>query len=137
MKRNNAAFTLLEIMLVVTIIALLLGAAIYKLGGNVEYSRHVRISSDIQGISTQLKLYESMNGFFPTTEQGLQALVVQPSTDPQPTRWYQLYKELPKDPWNNTYIYLNPGRKNPNGFDLYSAGQDRRPDTADDDWGGG
>jgi general secretion pathway protein G len=104
----------------------------------VEYSRHVRISSDIQGISTQLKLYESMNGFFPTTEQGLQALVVQPSTDPQPTRWYQLYKELPKDPWNNTYIYLNPGRKNPNGFDLYSAGPNRKDDngTGDDDLGG-
>ena len=136
MKRTNDGFTLLEIMLVVTIIALLLGAAIYKLGGNVEYSRHVRISSDIQGINTQLKLYESMNGFFPSSEQGLQALVTQPSSDPQPTRWYQLYKELPKDPWNNTYIYLNPGRKNPNGFDLYSAGQDRRPDTADDDWGG-
>src|SRR4029077_17210512 len=95
---KQQGFTLLEIMLVVTIIALLLGAAIYKLGGNVEYSRHVRISSDIQGISTQLKLYESMNGFFPTTEQGPQALVVQPSSDPQPTRWYQLYKELPKDP---------------------------------------
>lgn len=135
MKRTNDGFTLLEIMLVVTIIALLLGAAIYKLGGNVEYSRHVRISSDIQGINTQLKLYESMNGFFPSTEQGLQALVTQPSSDPQPTRWYQLYKELPKDPWNNTYIYLNPGRKNPNGYDLYSAGQDRHPDTADDDWG--
>jgi general secretion pathway protein G len=136
MKRRIDGFTLLEIMLVVTIIALLLGAAIYKLGGNVEYSRHVRIAADIQGINTQLKLYESMNGFFPTTEQGLEALVVQPSTDPQPTRWYQLYKELPKDPWNNAYIYLNPGRKNPTGYDLYSAGQDRKPDTADDDWGG-
>jgi general secretion pathway protein G len=136
MRRNNNGFTLLEIMLVVTIIALLLGAAIYKLGGNVEYSRHVRIASDIQGINTQLKLYESMNGFFPSTEQGLQALVVQPSTDPQPTRWYQLYKELPKDPWNTNYIYVNPGRKNPTGYDLYSAGQDRKPDTADDDWGG-
>jgi general secretion pathway protein G len=135
MKRTNDGFTLLEIMLVVTIIALLLGAAIYKLGGNVEYSRHVRISSDIQGINTQLKLYESMNGFFPSTEQGLQALVTQPSSDPQPTRWYQLYKELPKDPWNDTYIYVNPGRKNPNSYDLYSAGPDRRPDTADDDWG--
>jgi general secretion pathway protein G len=135
MRRRNQGFTLLEIMLVVTIIALLLGAAIYKLGGNVEYARHVRIASDIQGINTQLKLYESMNGFFPTTEQGLQALVTQPSTDPQPTRWYQLYKEPPKDPWNSDYIYRNPGIKNPNGYDLYSAGPDRKADTADDDNG--
>ena len=135
MRRREEGFTLLEIMLVVTIIALLMGAAIYKLGGNVEYAKHTRVAGDIQGISTQLKLYESMNGFMPTTEQGLQALVVQPSTDPRPTRWYQLYKELPKDPWQNGYIYLNPGRKNPNGFDLYSAGPDRKPDTADDDWG--
>ena len=136
MRQNQHAFTLLEIMLVVTIIALLLGTAIYKLAGNVEYARHNRVAADVQSISTQLKLYESMNGFFPTTEQGLEALVVQPSTDPQPQRWYQLFKELPKDPWNNNYIYLNPGRKNPNGYDLYSAGPDRRPDTADDDWGG-
>jgi general secretion pathway protein G len=136
MRNKQGGFTLLEIMLVVTIIALLLGAAIYKLGGNVEYAKHTRIAADIQGISTQLKLYESMNGFYPTTEQGLQALVTQPGTEPQPTRWYQLYKELPKDPWNTTYIYINPGRKNPSGYDLYSAGADRRPDTADDDWGG-
>ena len=123
-------------MIVVTIIALLLGAAIYKLGGNVEYARHVKVSADLQGISTQLKLYESMNGFFPTTEQGIQALVVQPDTDPKPTRWYQLFKEMPKDPWQNDYIFRNPGIKNPTGYDLYSAGPDRRADTADDDWGG-
>ncbi len=136
MRKDQSAFTLLEIMIVVTIIALLMGAAIYKLGGNVEYARHSRVEADVQSISTQLKLYEAMNGFYPTTEQGLQALVSQPSTEPQPERWYQLFKELPKDPWNNNYIYLNPGRKNPSGFDLYSAGPDRKPDTPDDDWGG-
>ena len=135
MRTNKAGFTLLEIMLVVTIIALLLGAAIYKLGGNVEYARDTRVSADTQGINTQLKLYESMNGFFPTTEQGLQALVTQPSTDPQPTRWYQLYKEVPKDPWQTNYIYINPGRRNTSGYDLYSAGPDKKPDTADDIWG--
>ena len=135
-RKNQSGFTLLEIMLVVTIIALLLGAAIYKLGGNVEYARATRVAADMQGINTQLKLYESMNGFLPSTEQGLKALVQQPSTEPRPTRWYQLYKELPKDPWNNDYVYLNPGRKNPSGYDLYSAGQDRKPDTADDNWGG-
>jgi general secretion pathway protein G len=136
MKRKQRGFTLLEIMLVVTIIALLLGAAIYKLGGNVEYARHIRVAADIQGINTQLGLYESMNGFYPTTEQGLQALVTQSNTDPKPTRWYQLYKELPKDPWTSDYIYRCPGLKNPNGYDLFSPGPDRKPDTADDDPGG-
>src|SRR5713226_10421272 len=130
LRKNQSAFTLLEIMLVVTIIALLLGAAIYKLGGNVEYSRDVRVRADIQGISTQLKLYESMNGFFPTTDQGLQALVVQPDTDPKPTRWYQLYKEMPKDPWQSNYIYICPGIRHPDSYDLYSPGPDRKPDTA-------
>ena len=134
-RHDDAGFTLLEIMLVVTIIALLLGTAIFKLSGNVEYAKHVVIAADIQGLSTQLKLYESMNGFYPTTEQGLQALVTAPGSDPKPTRWYQLYKEMPKDPWQSDYIYRNPGTKNPTGFDLYSAGPDRKADTADDDWG--
>jgi|SRR5581483_7303344 len=132
---KESGFTLLEIMIVVTIIALLLGTAIYKLSGNVEYARHTRVQADIQGIGTQLRLYESMNGFCPTTEQGLQALVTQPTTDPAPSRWYQLYKELPKDPWQNNYIYRSPGTKHPQSYDLFSAGPDRLPDTADDDWG--
>ena len=135
LREKQQGFTLLEIMLVVTIIALLLGTAIYKLGGNVEYSRHVRVAADIQGINTQLKLYESMNGFFPTTDQGLQALVTQPDTDPRPTRWYQLYREMPKDPWQNNYIYICPGVKNPNSYDLYSAGPSRKPGAGTEDWG--
>jgi len=135
LRKNHSAFTLLEIMLVVTIIGLLLGAAIVGFRGNVEYSRRVRVQGDIQGISTELKLYESMNGFCPTTEQGLKALVMQPDTDPRPTRWMQLFDKPPKDPWQNDYIYRCPGIKNPNGYDLFSAGPDRLPDTADDDWG--
>ena len=99
------------------------------------FAKGVAVRSDIQAIGTQLKLYESVNGFLPTTEQGLQALVTQPSTEPKPTRWYQLFKEVPKDPWGSNYIYLSPGRKNPTGYDLYSAGPDRKADTADDDWG--
>jgi general secretion pathway protein G len=137
MKKTPQGFTLLEIMLVVTIIGLLLTAAIFGFRGNVEYSRRVRVQGDIQGITTQLKLYESMNGFYPTTDQGLRALVVQPDTDPKPSRWLQLFDKIPKDPWQSDYIYRWPGLKNPNGFDLYSAGPDRVPDTADDDWGGG
>jgi general secretion pathway protein G len=134
-KQNQRGFTLLEIMIVVTIISLLMGLAIYKTVGNIEYARRTKVASDIQAISTQLKLYESMNGFYPTSEQGLQALVSQPESDPKPARWYQLYSSLPKDPWQNDYIYRNPGVKNPNGYDLYSAGPDRKADTGDDDYG--
>lgn len=135
MAKREKAFTLLEIMLVVTIIALLMGAAIYKLAGNVEVSKRVRVQSDIQALNTQLKLYESLNGFFPTTEQGLQALVTQPTTEPRPARWTQLMTEVSKDPYGTPYIYVCPGRKNPNGYDLYSAGPDHQPDTGDDDFG--
>ena len=134
-KKRQSAFTLLEIMLVISIIVILLGVAINKLGNTTGIAKTMRVQADIQAISTQLKLYESINGFSPTTEQGLQALVTQPSTEPKPSRWYQLFKEIPKDPWGNNYIYLCPGRKSPTGFDLYSAGPDRKADTADDDWG--
>jgi general secretion pathway protein G len=136
MRKNQRGFTLLEIMIVVSIIAVLLSLAIYKLRGNLEAAKSVAVQADLQSIRTQLKVYESFNGFLPTTEQGLQALVVRPSTDPQPSRWTQLFDAIPKDPWHNDYIYINPGRKNPSGYDLYSAGPDRQPDTADDDWGG-
>jgi general secretion pathway protein G len=136
MNKRRSAFTLLEIMLVISIIVILLGVAINKLGNTTGMAKGVAVRADIQAITTQLKLYESMNGYLPTTEQGLQALVTQPSTEPRPQRWYQLFKEIPKDPWGNNYIYLSPGRKNSTGFDLYSAGPDRRADTADDDWGG-
>lgn len=135
MRTKERAFTLLEIMLVVTIIAVLMGAAIYRLAGNVEVSKKVVVQTDIQALNTQLKLYETLNGFFPTTDQGLQALSVQPTTEPKPTRWTQLMSEPPKDPYGKPYIYVSPGRKNPSGYDLYSSGSDRVPDTADDDWG--
>jgi general secretion pathway protein G len=135
MKKRQSAFTLLEIMLVISIIVILLGVAINKLGNTTGIAKTMRVQADTQAISTQLKLYESINGFLPTTEQGLQALVTQPSTEPKPSRWYQLFKEIPKDPWGNNYIYLAPGRKNPSSYDLYSAGPDRKADTADDDWG--
>src|SRR5438128_5336468 len=136
-KIKQQGFTLLEIMLVVSIIVIILGVAISKLGNTTAIDKSLHVQADVQAIKTQLQLYESMNGFFPATEQGLQALVTQPQNDPHPTRWYQLFKELPKDPWGSDYIYRNPGLKNPGGYNLYSAGPDRQADTADDDWGGG
>ena len=113
MKKRQSAFTLLEIMLVISIIVVLLGVAVSKLGNTTGVAKGVAVRADIQSIGTQLKLYESMNGFLPTTEQGLGALVTQPSSEPRPTHWYQLFKEMPKDPWGNNYIYLSPAAKIP------------------------
>jgi len=135
LKQKQGGFTLLEIMIVVGIIVILLGLAISKMGNPTGFAKATAVRADIQAIGTQLRLYESMNGFFPTTEQGLQALVTQPQNDPRPTRWYQLFKELPKDPWGSDYLYRDPGLKNPGSYDLYSAGPDRQADTSDDDWG--
>jgi general secretion pathway protein G len=134
-RRKQQGFTLLEIMIVVGIIVILLGLAISKIGNPTGFAKQTAVRADVQAIGTQLQLYESMNGFYPTTEQGLQALVTQPSTDPKPARWYQLFKQAPKDPWGSDYIYRCPGQRNPGTYDLYSAGPDRRADTDDDDWG--
>ena len=134
-RTNQSAFTLLEIMIVVSIIVILLGLAISKMGNPTGFAKSVAVRADVQSIGTQLMQYEAMNGFYPSTEQGLQALVSQPESEPRPSRWYPFFKELPKDPWGNPYIYRCPGIRHPDKYDLFSAGPDRQADTADDDWG--
>ena len=135
MKNRQSAFTLLEIMLVVAIIGVLLAAAIYKMAPALDVAKGTRTKADIQMIRTMLLSYSGSNGFYPTTEQGLKAMVVRPDTEPVPSSWRRLMDEVPKDAWGMEYVYRNPGVKNPSGYDLYSAGPDRKPDTADDDWG--
>ena len=135
MKKRQSGFTLLEIMLVVAIIGVLLAAAIYKMGPALGVAQGTRVKADIQMIRTMLMSYSGSNGFYPTTEQGLKALVVRPDTEPAPMSWRRLMDDVPKDPYGMEYVYRNPGVKNPSGYDLYSAGPDRKPDTADDDWG--
>jgi general secretion pathway protein G len=128
----------------VGVILLLIAVAVFvparllrnRLAPTSSRASDMRIVADIQAINTQLELYHSMNGFYPTTKQGLQALVTQPVTDPKPRRWYQLFREKPQDPWQNDYIYRCPGVKNRDGYDVFSPGPDHKPDTADDNWGG-
>ena len=131
-RRRNAAFTLLEIMLVVAIIGLLMGAAFMMIGNKFGYAQDQVVRADIQTFSSNLKQYEMMNGFLPSTEQGLQALVTQPSTEPKPNRWYQMMDRLNKDPWGRDYVYVYPGKHNPQSFDLYTKGKDGIENTADD-----
>ncbi len=128
---STVAYTLFEIMLVLGIIAVLVGSAIYLLVGNVDVAKEQRVDADVQAISTQLKLYEMQNYTFPTTEQGLEGLVKRPTTDPAPRRWRQLLESVPLDPWGNPYVYHFPGKRNANGFDLYSWGPDRRESEDD------
>ena len=93
------------------------------------------VTADIEAIDMQLREYKDMNGFYPTTEQGLQALVVEPDIEPRPSHWRQLFKESPRDPWGKNYDYRCPGMKKPDAYDIFSAGPDGFGDTADDDWG--
>ena len=123
-RRHSArsGYTLFEIMLVLGIIAVLVGSAIYMLSGNIDVAKEQRVTSDIQAISMQLRTYEMLNYRKPTTEQGLKALVQMPSSEPRPQHWKKLMEAVPLDPWGNEYVYRNPGKFKTDGFDLYSLG---------------
>ena len=139
LRKNRSGFTLLEIMIVVSIIVILLGLAISRIGNPTGFAKTTAVRADVQSIGTQLMQYEAMNGFYPTTEQGLQALVNQADSEPRPTRWYQLFKEVPKDPWGTPYIYRCPPQSGPD-YDLLSMGPDgqvRDPRQDDLKWSGG
>lgn len=119
---REAGYTLFEIMLVLGIISVLVGSAIYMLAGNIDVAKEQRVTSDVQAISMQLRTYEMLNYRMPTTEQGLRALVQPPSADPKPIHWKKLMEAVPIDPWGNEYVYRNPGKYKPDGYDLYSLG---------------
>jgi len=131
-RKTTAAFTLLEIMLVVMIIAILAGSAIYLMRDQVDQAAVVRAEGDIQQVLTQLQFYAVRNGMAPSTAQGLDALVNRPSGEPQPRKWSQLMKEIPLDPWGKPYMLRNPGTMSKDGYDVFSSGPDRQPGTSDD-----
>ncbi len=123
---NKKAFTLIEIMIVVIIIAALASMIVPRLSGRSEEARASIAQGDISAnISLALKLYELDNGNYPTSEQGLQALLSKPTSSPVPMNWNGPYLEKKAiDPWGKEYQYTYPGTHNPQGFDLYSMGKD-------------
>ena len=138
MKRTlhrPSAFTLLEIMLVVIIIGLLVGMALKFTGGHLDTARRVSVGGDIQQLRTKLLMYQASNGFYPSTEQGLKALVVKPESEPRPRNWQQYDQDVKRDPWDKEYFYVYPGKHNPKEYDIFSAGPDRNPDTEEDNIG--
>jgi general secretion pathway protein G len=131
---GKLGFTLIEIMIVVIIIASLAAIVMPRLSGRSEQAKAVVAQTDINSsISLAIKLYQLDNGKFPTTEQGLAALLSKPSSAPVPPNWKEPYLDKkPVDPWGNPYQYKSPGAHNPSTFDLYSFGNDGLEGTADD-----
>ena len=127
MHMRQRGFTLIEIMVVVVILAVLGALVVPKILENVDKARVTRAASDIRAIQTALDLYRLDNFKYPTTEQGLQALVTQPS-DPTITNYRSggYLPSMPKDPWNNPYQYVSPGAGG-RDYDIISYGRDGKP----------
>lgn len=132
-QRLQRGFTLVEIMVVVMIIGILGALVVPKLIGRVGESRITAARSDIAVIMQSLKMYKLDNQRYPTTEQGLQALVDKPTTGPSANGWKTggYIEKLPKDPWGNPYQFLSPGVKGE--LDVYSLGADGQAGGTGDD----
>ncbi len=117
-----AGFTLLEVMVVVVIIAIMAAAVVPNLIDNIGDAQKKTVAADIKSIETALNLYKLDNFQYPSTDQGLEALVSKPAGDPPATGWKQRLPKLPMDPWKKPYKYLSPGSHG--DFDLYSTGPD-------------
>lgn len=135
-KATQSGFTLIEIMVVVVILGILAAAVVPKIMSRPEQARIEKAKHDITALEGALNLYKLDNYKFPSTDQGLEALVSKPSGSPQPRNYKNggYIKKLNKDPWGKEYLYLYEGPHGGAGeFDLYSLGPDAQP--SDDDIG--
>ncbi len=128
-SNDNRGFTLIELMVVVIILGIL---ALYigpKIMGEPEKAKRVKAKMDIASFETALKMYKLDTGVYPSTEQGLAALIEKPETGAIPKRWreggYLEKRKISKDPWRNDFVYISPGVHS--DFDLISYGTDGVP----------
>lgn len=119
-------------LIVLAIISLLMGMVIYKMLPMKDAALSQRVDSDMLTFKEGLAAYQLETGSLPTTEQGIKALWEKPTTEPIPDRWKPMLEDAVEDPWNHPYQYRNPGKHNPNGYDVFSMGPDGQPDTDDD-----
>ena len=125
--KKSSGFTLIEVMIVVVILGILAAVVVPNLMDRPDTARIAAAKSDIAVLMQQLKLYRLDNMTYPSTDQGLAALTIKPTTNPLPTNWKTggYLERLPNDPWQRPYMYLNPGVKGE--IDVYSQGADGQP----------
>lgn len=128
---RQSGFTLIEVMVVVVILAILAAIIVPKILHRPDQARKVAAKQDILAIQNALDLYKLDNGVYPTTEQGIEALVKKPTLEPVPQNWMTggYLKQLPKDPWGHAYHYRNPGKHAE--IDIYSYGPSNTPGKED------
>jgi len=120
--RRSGGFTLIEVMIVVVILAILAAIVVPRVMSAPEKARRTRARADIQAIDSALNMYKLDNYTYPTTDQGLKALVTKPTTQPVPPNWHQYLPKVPKDPWGKPYKYLYPGTHGGDAFDVWTDG---------------
>jgi len=123
--QQQRGFSLIEIMVVVVILGILASLIVPKIIDRPNDARIVKAKHDVLGIQNALDLYRLDNGFYPSTDQGLLALVEKPTTNPAPRNWKLYLKSLPKDPWGSDYVYLNPGQHGE--IDIFTFGASGQP----------
>jgi general secretion pathway protein G len=127
-RNSTRGVTLLEVMVVLAIMAIIAGIAIPRVMGGLERARVDAATAEVATISSQLNMYAADNSSYPSTEQGLAALINKPGGQPEALNWRGPYldeKSIPKDPWGRPYQYLSPGQHG--RFDVYSLGEDGKP----------
>ena len=122
---KQRGFSLIEIMVVVVILGILASIVVPKIMSRPDEARIVKAKQDVLAIQNALDLYKLDNGVYPSTDQGLMALVVKPSSNPIPRDWKPYIKSLPKDPWGREYLYLNPGQHGE--IDIFTMGAEGQP----------
>jgi general secretion pathway protein G len=125
-RRARPGFTLIEILVVIAVISLLAALVAPNVFRHVGTAKDATAKSQVEMLGAALDAYRLDNGRYPTTEQGLDALWQEPTSDPRPNNWKGPYlrKAVPKDPWGNAYVYSCPGENSPQGYDLLSYGAD-------------
>ena len=126
-NRSQLGFTLIEVMVVIAIIGIMATLIVPQIMSKPDEAREIDAKQDINSIVQALKLYRLDIGRYPTTEQGLSALVAKPTTEPIPQNWKPngYVDRLPKDPWGFAYQYSNPGTRGE--IDVFSLGADNKP----------